>query len=1013
MRLRYAPYLAAPIALAALIGLQWGVAAIRGPRPSVAFAFRGDSREARLLDAAARGGGVARLEAAPLDSAFTRPALVFWDQGFSSPAAALPAGGPLFPDLETLKDLAYSGSTVTLGYRAFAETENPEAAAGLAETAGIGGPEWIGAYLSRLDLGSGQVPSAIARAWEARNSRSWDFSGPGLLMRSLRDGEVLVLRRGAELGKAAVRARSRGGPGTLAADGFFSGWFCALAPRPGTEVLADIVVDLTDSGRALFAERGLASAFPALTERAYGGGRVLAMAGDFAGRSASSESIGPVPLPRLEGQRTLDSPENGIAQFQRILVPLTAAALEKAPRAARAAAAPASRPLELRAGRRYIERRSPSGTWEPWFAAGVDLGASLPGRWATEPPTDDGYYMETLSAIASAGFDSVRVYTLLPPAFYRALARFNSGGGGPLYLFQGIWLDEDPPGGDLLDPAWLAAELEETARCVDAVLGRASVAPRALKSWGEYRVDASPWLAAFMVGRELLPEEVEATSRAHPDYRWEGRRFEAAAGHPVESFLAMLAETVQLRIARRGGPSRPVGLVSWPTLDPLYHPGARAIAVEGEKQARPYDDSSTLDFRAITTKPDERAGFFAAFHIYPNFPDFLIRDGKYDVPGDRTGAARYGAYLGDLMSALPPVPLIVAEFGLATGYGTAHIHPEGLDHGGLSEDAQSRGLAALFEEIARRGAGGGFVFEWSDEWSKKAWTAEPYMVPYDRHALWHNVIDPEQNYGLLAWATSRPLEWADSGRGIRTASDEEYFYVEVGLPASASDAVLDIGLDTVPGEAGQSRLEEGGRLGPQGSEFKVSVRLEDGSPSWARLLVSADYDRDSGFLYPRASKGAQFTSISTLVNGGIVTEEGLAFPELREDGSALRVSGPRDEALVQAPGGRKVLIRLPWSRLNVSDPSSRAILLDPRDARRAGARDGIRTATIESIGVWAAARPAGGGEASYLPAADASFRAPLRSWSSVAVEPRPKKAVEGVSDLLRGWDPLALAGTAR
>ena len=44
----------------------------------------------------------------------------------------------------------------------------------------------------------------------------------------------------------------------------------------------------------------------------------------------------------------------------------------------------------------------------------------------------------------------------------------------------------------------------------------------------------------------------------------------------------------------------------------------------------------------------------------------------------------------------------------------------------------------------------GIIFEWMDEWAKKTWTTEPYMIPYDRHILWHNTIDPEQNYGILA-----------------------------------------------------------------------------------------------------------------------------------------------------------------------------------------------------------------------------------------------------------------------
>jgi hypothetical protein len=216
----------------------------------------------------------------------------------------------------------------------------------------------------------------------------------------------------------------------------------------------------------------------------------------------------------------------------------------------------------------------------------------------------------------------------------------------------------------------------------------------------------SPWLAAFLVGRELLPEEVEATAKAHPDYRWEGRHFSVAAGQPIVSFLAAWADRVQTRELSVYKQSRPVGLVSWPTLDPLHHPGEWTAG----SSKPPYQDRDVVDFRAVTVGPEEKSGLFTAFHVYPNYPDFMTRDGKYAIR-DPSGIARYGAYLSDLLSVLPPVPFIVAEFGLSTGYGTAHLHPEGLDHGGLAEEAQAAGIVNMFKTIASRGASGAMVFE--------------------------------------------------------------------------------------------------------------------------------------------------------------------------------------------------------------------------------------------------------------------------------------------------------------
>lgn len=661
---------------------------------------------------------------------------------------------------------------------------------------------------------------------------------------------------------------------------------------------------------------------------------------------------------------------------------------------------------ELRSGRHYLELRQADGSWKPWFVQGVDLGASVPGTWATEPPTDDGSWLEAIRGISTAGFDSIRVYTLLPPAFYRAFARFNTTASSPLLLFQGIWLDEDPPGRDLLGGAWYAKAMEESDLCQDALHGRASIGPRTGRSWGEYRIDVSPWLAAFLVGRELVPEEVEATARAHPGYRWEGRHFTVAPGYPVESFLASWADRVQAREAERYGTTRPLGFVSWPTLDPLHHPGEWA---QGSDTA-PYQDRSIVDLRAIARGPDEGSGFFAAFHIYPNYPDFMIRDEAYNL-ADPRGMARYGAYISDLLSVLPRVPLIVAEFGLSTGYGTAHLHPEGLDHGGLREADQALGLARMFRVLAQRGTGGGMVFEWSDEWSKKTWNTETYMIPYARHALWHNAIDPEQNYGILGWESSSPLEWTDAGSGLRTAMDTDYLYLNLDTKAPRGlGQEVEIGLDIVPGLTGEYRLRPEGPLAPQGSEFKLRLVRQEGMLSSAVLLVSAEYDRASGFLKPRASTQGGFTSITSLVNNEITSQEGMHFPARWEDGSSLALDTADSPGLAGLDAEGRILVRLPWSRLNFSDPSSGTVLLDSRPGTQyLSLQDGIGTGKIDSVGVWANIRTLGSQEVDSLPALDQAWRLNLQTWEAVDVRPRPKAALESLTKLLHSWQPLELS----
>src|SRR5689334_4941555 len=68
------------------------------------------------------------------------------------------------------------------------------------------------------------------------------------------------------------------------------------------------------------------------------------------------------------------------------------------------------------------------GEWQPFYMKGVNLGVALPGQFPTEFPTNDSTYARWLELIAEAHANTVRVYTILPPAFYRALKAWNKIG---------------------------------------------------------------------------------------------------------------------------------------------------------------------------------------------------------------------------------------------------------------------------------------------------------------------------------------------------------------------------------------------------------------------------------------------------------------------------------------------------------------------------------------------------------------------------------------------------------
>src|SRR2546425_823210 len=138
----------------------------------------------------------------------------------------------------------------------------------------------------------------------------------------------------------------------------------------------------------------------------------------------------------------------------------------------------------------HFEVRTAKG-WEPFYVKGVNLGAALPGKFPSQFPADDSTYARWVELIAAANVNTVRLYTILPPAFYRALSRWNEGHAEhALWLVQGVWA-ELPPRGNYDAPGWKGDFGREMRRAVDVVHGRALVAARAGHAWGRYDADVS------------------------------------------------------------------------------------------------------------------------------------------------------------------------------------------------------------------------------------------------------------------------------------------------------------------------------------------------------------------------------------------------------------------------------------------------------------------------------------------------------------------------------------------
>jgi hypothetical protein len=667
------------------------------------------------------------------------------------------------------------------------------------------------------------------------------------------------------------------------------------------------------------------------------------------------------------------------------------------------------RPATLRVDARtrgdYFEVPAERGRWQRIYLNGVNMGVALPGKYPSEFPPDSLTYAAWFALIAGMHANTVRLYTILPPAFYRALAAWNTANPlAPLRLIHGVWT-ELPPEHDFNDRAWEAEFRQEMRRVVDLVHGNADIPVRAGHAGGRYDADVSRWTLGYIIGREWEPFAVKAFEARFDSRRADylGRFLATRQGLHIDAWMAAQCDYLLGYEVDTYNTIRPIAYTNWPTLDPLYHVTETSAAEEAVLRRQvgrttPSDskeyENDAIGLDAMLTRPTARnpAGWFASYHAYPYYPDFMQYDPEYSRASSREGRSNYFGYLRRLKRHHRAIPLLLSEYGVPSSRGNAHLQPQGWHHGGHDERAMAAINARLTREIRESGAAGGIIFAWIDEWFKKNWIVIDYEIPLENTRQWHNVMDAEQNYGILGMYAGDPLtrprlggdaaRWraltriageavprpGDAGV-LRIGSDESFVYLALEIPDAAGRAFpwrereILIALDTYRADRGQRALPGGVVRSDIGFEF--IARFRDSTD--AELRITPEYNPYvggdaivAGDAYGRFARrpitsvtreDGRFDSMFVITNRTRIARDGKFYPARGINRGRLRYGTEDRSTLADWYWDRSagmLQVRLAWNLLNVSDPSTRTVLYEESGTHEIGTRtsDGFRIGAV-------------------------------------------------------------------
>lgn len=583
-------------------------------------------------------------------------------------------------------------------------------------------------------------------------------------------------------------------------------------------------------------------------------------------------------------------------------------------------------------------------SYVPLFIKGVNLGVGVPGTFPGEMAATRDQYMRWFEQMHELGFNSIRVYTLHFPHFYSALREYNlTNPQYPILLFHGVWLEEEVPGYN--EDLFTLTDLfdQEMRENVSAVHGDITIPQRFGKAHGRFDADVSEWVIGYIIGREVYPSEVIYTNEVNSAVTgYEGRFFSIQDVPATEAwFIERLDRLVAYEVDNYGT-QRPVSFSSWPTLDPMEHP------TEQTDEDIVGLDISGVDFSRAP------AGIFASYHAYPYYPDYISRDPRYQAFSDHLGQNSYLGYLTFLKAHYNRFPLIIAEYGAPSSWGNAHYAHNGIHHGGYDELEQGGHFMRMLQNIHESGSGGGMMFSWLDEWFKQTWIVNPMDFNPDRRILWHNVTAAEQNYGLIGFrrAGGTTLQnWetfcADCEvRGIRAGAD--YAYLKFELDMERHLGLLDtlwVALDTYRADLGESMLPNG-TVTANRAEFVLMITHYK-----AELYVTEAYDI-YGIWHGTSSPQQQYRS--TVTDGA--PWRIVRWKNNQSESEVQFIGSMRLNKLELPPSSMdavrlfddRIEIRLPFTLLNIVDPSSGQVMHFERgvDMRRTMTTDGIHVTIL-------------------------------------------------------------------
>jgi len=624
-----------------------------------------------------------------------------------------------------------------------------------------------------------------------------------------------------------------------------------------------------------------------------------------------------------------------------------------------------------------------NGEFVDFEIKGVNLGSSIPGKWSSDYAIDEETYIRWFEQISNMGANTIRVYGVQSETFYKAFYRYNKKSQIPLYLLQGVIVNDYMQFShrDAFDDNIAQKLIDNCLTAVDVIHGRKKIqlGRKAESATGSFKLDVSDWVIGYVIGIDWEPSTVEYTNEKYKDAElsYSGEFLYAKDGaSPFEIILANAGDRLVEYETNKYGHQRLVAFNNYPSTDPFTYP---------EEIARLYGKYAKIDTANIASTDKFISGQFASYNVYPFQTDLLqdIKDfgifnlNQADVCYNEDGSLNdYRTYF-NMLNACYDIPVVITEFGISTGRNSEH---EAVDSHGVyskvSEKEQGIAIAHCWQDIKEAGLNGGCVFSWHDEWAKRSMNTL-YAINEERSPYWSDYQTNGQYFGILSFdpGNEKSVSYVDGDVSewdkIDTVTDNDnlslsvkydekfiYFLVKKKNLDFLND-ILYIPIDiTVKTGSNYSknynvRFDRDADFllvvnGIENSRLFVQERYEALRSTYSRKINGIDTYRQENIP---DKNSPEFVPINTIVEKKVLSENPLERTTnvLVETGKLLYGNANPESAEFNSladfcVSGEYIEIKLPWQLLNFADPSKMEIHDDYYDGNY-----GIEYISIENM----------------------------------------------------------------